>query len=610
MAKQEASLEKQIAEPEQKSYGLSSLALGLLKEAQLFSVRTAVSERAGESSNTKNASQKIIQADGKNLKNTEQIEFSSNHIFLAGVKVRGPAGLLSNSHDRYDHPDDKIKPHNPNETVEENTFNWRGNELHLRTRNGVAEYFKDADGNEWTSKDGNGWSKQGGLISETFQSKINFDAGKQEVSLENPFGNHTVYKNDGSVKTSFSSSKAKEISFTRTADGKQIVSDGEKTWISGDGKNWISQADKKQGAFELDENGRLLFMDSSGVNKIEKQSEQAQAISDKMTEMEKRFTIKLGRPGEQAIYHEDNANIQYDLRLPTMEELKVTEAVLIKFAHVAKKNGTDFGGLSINFAASKGNALSFDEHGWHEGKEDGLPPKIGIAPRDFVQTSGYDGMEGTMLHELTHQLQELEWINKKGEEKIPPQVEKFFGFEKVIPPLTNDENGTFRLTDAQGQKWQYDSPKGDVEADDAMWYPVENGKIVMDAARGLDSKALREKLAPEQRPATSYFFNPAETHAEAISMYLYDRRMLHDTNPKLYDAVKTWDQKDINYRYGFNTREDGQIVSKMIRSAYGNVVHNTSENRRAVRELEESWAKSADVKTIPLSFSGHRCARC
>lgn len=587
--------EKQAPESHGKSDGLSSLYLELMKSAQ------EVSSHAIQSSSDK---------AGKftNEPKTNDLSLSTNSLYLSSLKVFGSSRLISTTHDRYEHKGDKIHPHGPKDAVENKTFEWGGKELRLRTRDGIPEYFKDADGNEWNSNDGNGWSKKDGLRSETFQAKISFDENTVELSLEKPFGSRTVFRNDGSLITSFSSSDGQQVSISKDAAGKQILHDGEKTWESSDGKNWKSGAEHREGQYQIEENGRLIFTDALGKERVEKQSETAQAINEKMDDLEKRFNIKMGRPGDKPIYTEDDKQVTFDLRLPTMDELKVTEDVLKKFAHVAKKNGTDFEGLRLNFAASKGNALGFDEHGWHDEAKDGKPPSIGIAPRDFAQTRGYDGMEGTLLHEFTHQLQELEWIDRRHREKVPRDIERFFGFDKVMPPVTKDEEGTYRLTDSQGKKWQYENSQGKVD-DDASWYPVDKDKVVHDDARAIDDKQMRQKLAPERRPATDYFFNPAETHAEAISMYLFERKMLHDTNSALYESVKKWDQRDINYRYGFNTREDGQIVAKMIRSADGHVVPNTSENRRAVRELEDSFASSAVAKVPPL-ISGHRCSRC
>jgi hypothetical protein len=595
------------AEPEQTETRIHSLAFELVKSVQEITGRVADnSALQRDAANKKPAeANNAAAATGTN----SSIEFSTQQLYLTAMKVGHAGHILSDSHDRYDHSDHKVDPHNPNEVVENKKLEWNGKEIQLRTRDGVPDYFKDAEGKEWVSNDGEGWTKKDGPITETFRSKITFDENKQELKLENPFGNSTVFKTDGSMSTSFKTRDGQEVSMSKTADGKQFINDGKRNWTSADGKNWTSGADQKQGNYEIDENSRLLLTDASGKEKVEKQSEQAQSLNEKMDELENRFHIKLGRPGDKPVYSEDKRKVAFDVRLPTQEELKVTEEVLSKFAHVAKKNGKDFEGLQINFAASKGVGLTFDEHGWHDEAKDGKPSTIGIAPRDFAQTRGYDGMEGTLLHEMTHQLQELEWIDKEHNEKVPPDIEKFFGFQHVKPPATKEEEGTYRLTDSQGRKWQWENKDGKVD-DDAMWYPVENGKIVHDDDRALSEKEMRKELPPEKRPATDYFFNPAETHAEAISMYLFDRRMLHGINKPLYEAVKKWDQRDINYRYGFDKRADGQIVAKMIRGADGNVVPNTSENRRAVKELEDSWPKNAKAPVMPFAINGHRCPRC
>lgn len=527
-------------------------------------------------------------------------------IGLAAFKVKEKLKQLPDPRDNFNHEkQEKDSGGSPRGTgaIKEETFEWKGHTFKLTTEDDVPRAFTDQYGKEWESSDGKGWRRKGPVNRETFQGRISLDIQKGQLLLESPYGRQDIYKSDGSSTNNFKNSEGLEISHTKYADGSQKVSDGTRLFVSTDGLNWRSDAETRKGEFQIDENARLLFKGADGLIKEEQQSLQTDKIVQRMTNLEKQFGIKLGRPPE-VTYPDDEEKNPVGMRLPTLEELDVVKEVLTKYAHVAKKQGSNFEGLKINFVSSMGKGKDIDEHAWHDGGEN---PSISIGPRDFEKARGWSGLEGTLLHEMAHQLQEIRWKDRHGNETVPRDLERFFAYQKVMPPLTKEEDGTYRITDIEGKKWQYEKVTVDGEEVE-KWMPIKNGKVSTNPQDGIDDAQMWNRLPEERRPATDYFFHPQEAHAEAMAMFLYRPKMLYDQNPHLYKSVKKWDQQDINYRYGFMKTPDGKQFAKMIRGADGNVVPNTSENRQAVKDQENGWSSQPRSAELNELKTRQRCS--
>lgn len=89
------------------------------------------------------------------------------------------------------------------------------------------------------------------------------------------------------------------------------------------------------------------------------------------------------------------------------------------------------------------------------------------------------------------------------------------------------------------------------------------------------------------KPASWYFTNPAENHAEGLWLLrggVQDRERLYRTSPDLYRIIKEYDQKEIDAdpRYGKNS--DG--TSKFIRLPDGTIGPNNEANRAGVAQFE------------------------
>lgn len=507
-------------------------------------------------------------------------------------------------HEHYEHGD-KHKTENrgqTDDTVYE--LNWRGKKISLKTCDGVPSQFKDENGKEWTSPDGKSWTRENSDGIDAWQGQIKFDSEKQELKISNLYGLETTYKADGSQSIQFQTKDGDTVSQTKYADGRQEIKNKNEVWTSNDGKSWSNGQQLLVSDMQIDAYGRLLHHDQNGKEIYESQSAQQDKINEKMQELSQKYNVRFGKAGELITQDDDKTNKKLELRMPTAEELKVIESILPKYAHVARKNGTDFGGLKFNFVTPNGEGAKVTEHGWHEG---GKNPSISFAPRDAAKTNGWDGLEGTALHEIAHQLQEVRWKDNAGEEHVPKKVEDFFGYKKVMPPLTSAAEGTYRLSDKEGKQWQYESVSNKDEEQEELWMPVKNGKVQKDSELGISEEQLRNRMADNKKPATDYFFHPQEAHAEAMALMLFDAKTLWQKNPDLYNATKKWDQEDINYRYGFQKNAAGEQIPRMIRDIDRNLVPNTDESRKRIHEWEKTWQSQKAEKHATLPSRG-RCA--
>lgn len=304
-----------------------------------------------------------------------------------------------------------------------------------------------------------------------------------------------------------------------------------------------------------------------------------QAISDK-------YNVKIAGPGETAEY---KSNIEVALRLPNSKELDVIESVLEKYSHISKKRQDgkiDFEGLRIGFAALSESAR-IKAMGWHDSAS--KPAGIYFAPKN--DSVGRQGLESTALHEFAHQLQNLLWDDGQGNEDPPESFLKFFGFEEVPAAKSKMENGTYRLTDKHGQVWQHEDLGVDECDQDDYWYPVKNGEVQLDNGKAIVDEELRNRLPESKKPATSYFPDPSETHAEALAMLLFDRKMLFARNRQLYELMKVLDQKDIDRRFGVEKARERKEPF-MIRNLEGKIVPNTMQEQSRLKNAERNWSLS------------------
>lgn len=456
----------------------------------------------------------------------------------------------------------------------EEKTSWRGKEVILRSTGGLATYFKDESGREWESDDGKRWKEKG--TDDAWHGSISIDSSGVLQKDNSSYGVKSSFHPDGSQTKSFTSKDGTQIKIFESVDGKKQLEDGSRVWQSADGKNWSSGTLMQRASIDIDEYGRLRKNTGRAETTLNSSAE-THAIVRTMWRMESTYNVKFSLPGELVDYRDDSKT-KVPMRMPTSDELKVMEEVLDQFKHLSNSaRRTDFDGLKIGFTAFKDNGKSVNVAGWH----DNSPEGIFFGPTIFKNARGVKGLEGVALHELTHELQNKFW----KEDEIPKKVLDFFGYEKA-PKQNSDDDDSYRLKDKDGNQWQYLlTNKTD---SDGIWMPVRNGEMSTDRSEGISDNAMREKLPEGRRPATEYFFDPEEAHADALALYLYEPAALYDTNPHLYWAVKEWDQADINRRYKTIKNRDGSETPLMIRGADGKIVPNSQDNRRKVEEAQSS----------------------
>lgn len=474
---------------------------------------------------------------------------------------------------------------------------------------GVQE-FQDGKGGVWTSSDGARWIRTGSEERDSFFASIKFAANGSLLRFDKTYGLSTTYAVDGSQTRAFTSNDGKNHSLTKFADGKQRWNDGSKTWNSVDGLIWTSGKEKLERQIQIDDFGRLKVRNSdSSSDRIRAVSAQTAEINKQMWRMELQYNIKFALPGERvktmdgspAEPSSDKDNTcsleqkdllpgladdkKVDMRLPSIEEIRVLEKTLKAFSHIADKqsNGRlDFGGLKFGFVSAEGHGAKVTEYGWYSGDK----PSIYFGPRIKTTTVGLDAFEGTAYHEMAHHVQNVTWKTDENEHDIPPQaLLDFFGYEKT-PQSDPKAEPEYRMRDKDGNLWQFKELKIDCK-EKAIWLPVLDGQMSHDLSLGLSNAKFRMLLPEEKRPSTNYFFHPQEAHAEALAMLIQNPKMLWQTNPDLYRELKKWDQADIDAKFKTRKEANGQVVPNRIRAMDGSIVPNTRANSSAIRMQEQ-----------------------
>ena len=551
----EASIPKRSDEPQAEAEEQDPIAPQSLYE------RLYASERSGSTANRLVSQSK---SDSHPTITTEAKEQLPQISIVASTEAHEPKSI-----------NESVEPASSINQTAEQTIRWRDREIILRTQDGTATFFRDKDGRQWTSADGQKWTENG--TDASWHGNISIDQEGNLRTLNSSWGVNTTLTHDGNLSTSFTTSGGKLVSIDQKPDGTQTLTDGNKIWTSADGKTWKSGRELQKGEMHIDEYGRLRKSVGRGEISVTTSAE-TQSISRTMWRMENQYNVKFMLPGSMVEYS-DEKKTKVPMRMPTSDELKVIENVLDKFSHLSvEKNKTDFDGFRIGFTAFKGRGKEVNVAGWY----DNSPEGVYFGPYVLKEARGVKGLEGVALHELSHELQNSLW----KEDEVPKKILDFFGYEMAPKkPEKKDEEPSYRIKDKDGNQWQYLLTKADDA--DGVWLPVKDGVQTTDLSQGITDRQMRELLPLARRPASEYFYDPAEAHAEALALFLNAPITLYDSNPSLYYAVKSWDQDDINRKYKPSKAANGSEIPKMIRSFDGKIVPNTDENRMLRTEQEQ-----------------------
>ncbi|MFN8660079.1 MAG: hypothetical protein U0105_27330 [Candidatus Obscuribacterales bacterium] len=492
-------------------------------------------------------------------------------------------------------------PHKPE--VKEQTLNFRDSKITIKTSNGVATYVNDGS-SEWDSTDGKVWTRRGSNGVHTWRGTIRFDENNNYIEEGTTHGVTRISRPDGSTTTSIKTKAGKEISLTESKDGKLEYTGTEKKWQSNDGgKTWTSGTSTWKGQLGIDSMGRMWREPEGGKREIGEVSEKTQAINERVAALERKYNISIGEAGKQIKYDysdpetDTTKSVNVALRLPTMDELETLDKCLAQYQHLAPKtaDGFDFKGMKFSFVSGAGDGEKVTLWGWYNAQKEGLP-QIFFGPRNAANAHGWEGFEGTVLHETAHHLQSQRWT-KDGGREVPKDVMDTLGwrYDKASGNYQlRDKDGKYwenhsvRLKDKDSGKWYYSN----------RWYPVVDGTVVKEDSRARTTRQMFDSIPEKNRPSTQYFTYPTEAHAEALAMLLQKPEMLYKRNANLYQATRRWDQGDITQRYGLNA--DKQPA--MIRGADGNIVANTPENRKKVADMEAKWSPAGHNKVSATSW--------
>jgi hypothetical protein len=332
----------------------------------------------------------------------------------------------------------------------------------------------------------------------------------------------------------------------------------------------------------------------------EKQDAKEKERKDLQAQLEKTFSISFGKEGEKVKYY----GTESTCRNPTLDELKALEGALYRSqpSHV----NPDGKPLKFEFLneAIRGGATAFHTNG-HIVVQDGIKR---LKPM-HDDTDAYNGpggkedsMMATFIHELSHNTQlRLDDRFAALSTNSPEQAKRgeALGFRKIV-----DEKGRETIWVLEGSR-KSDGKNQDlfrqVPGDVCNWYRCdEKGKVLEEVKEG--KRSLVEHLNNCDMPGrtkvnlpTTYHSNPTEAEAEALTCLRLggaSLEMLVRKCPEAYNAVRDLDRRDTIKTYG--TLPDNKNEPKYIRNKKGNLVPNTEEARKAMKEFEESCRAKKD----------------
>lgn len=459
-----------------------------------------------------------------------------------------------------------------------------------RDESGRPAFVRDHMG-QWKSEDGGKTWKTGEPTFLVRRGEVGIDS-RGRYSFDNEdYGVKSTFSPDGTSTRSMRTANGAELSVTRDARGVPTgFRDRSGEW-RGDGRNWTNSrtGETRTGSVNLTEYGEFKFKSAKGetVEKTE-QLERIQALQKNLTDQ---YGIEFGKPGEKG---RENRTEMHMAGVPTEAELKVLGDVLDKTSH------ENYRGMKIWFVRS--DTYEDKELYGHYGNESGKGPGHGcsggcshnegkvahaggemvIMPKARQTLHGAEGLEGTLLHELSHHEQgqrfghDNEW-GGKGSTRASRAEAGDLGW------TWSKKHGAFLLKDREGGLWR--------RSEDEKWRWTA-GKRPEDGKRLLESEDMQKRALV--RPATDYFPYPYEHQSEGLTLFRIgvgesadgkDRRELARLSPELYGKIKRFDQESID-------RGSGKTVTgepEMIRGLNGRLVENTPANRRLVEEAERSW---------------------
>lgn len=361
---------------------------------------------------------------------------------------------------------------------------------------------------------------------------------------------------------------------------------------------------------DLGDGKRLDIGSSSSENPrdIERQLKNWQ--ENKMKELEREFPVKISRDGDtEKIF--DHTPGKGGLSTLADGLLDITgikdapdnpfgESVALKTPRVDQLVGLEMGlrtsAASVRTADNLGTKVLFPIE---DSREQALAYYMGKdGKRDSIvfdpSNDGVVGTRGVAIHEWFHNSQYVAGTEDKQ------SLDKFYadmGFRLV--------EGRWQLKDKDGNYYAQASDQGvfgDWTRVDDKGRPLRaDGSLAVgwrDAgANRLSNSEMRDRASV--RPSSDYFPDPGEESADAIRG-LRDsqasRQQLLEADRNLYNAAKTYDQRELDRSPRFGKNPDG--TSKFIRLPDTSIVLNNAANRKTVADFESSVIAGAAAKSV------------
>ncbi len=486
-------------------------------------------------------------------------------------------------------------------------------QVQITSRNGVATNIRDHLG-LWTSEDGQTWT--------TGEPHYRVRRGSAQIDAT---GTYSFHNEDYGVRTSLSpdGTTRREVtiggvtySHTRNAMGEPVAFTDERGQWTMQGNRWVHEdaVQQREGDVDLTSFGRFSFRPRAGSDGQTRVTEQLREIQALTRQIEERFRLRIAPEGVQRVdYRATNI-----AGTPTLRELQVLQSVLerspvrdyenrmtVWFIRPDEMRPGDAQSHMGHLASenSPRRDHSCDNCGRHGLVRDGN--HMVIMPSARQTPEGFNGLEGTVIHELVHYEQSRFFV--RGNEGWGTGRQRTPEIERIVNDLGwrfwsgRAENGRAversALIDRQNNHWVSNTDReGNTTWRRVVGGVLQNGRLVggqvssrNDSEHRLNNEQMAERAAVPQ--GTGYFIEPDETLANLFAMFRVstasateNRRTLAVNHPQLYATVRRLDQEFINRGLRRDARQP-----ELVRDLEGRIVLNTSEVSREIRESEMQW---------------------
>lgn len=519
------------------------------------------------------------------------------------------------SDDRQRDPQENLGPAQIQRTTVHGVGANDSTQVQITSRNGVATNIRDHLG-LWNSEDGRTWTT-GEPHYRVRRGRADIDATGVYSFHNEDYGVRTFLSPDGTTRREITVGGV-TYSHTRNALGEPIAFTDDRGQWTMQGNRWVHEdgVQQREGDVDLTSFGRFTFRSRDGSDQQTRVSEQLREIQTLTRQIEERFRLRIAPEGAQRVdYRATNIG-----GTPTLRELQVLQSVLerspvrdyenrmtVWFIRPDEMRPGDAQSHMGHLASenSPRRDHSCDGCARHGLVSDGN--HMVIMPSARQTPEGFNGLEGTVVHELVHYEQSRFFV--RGNEGWGTGRQRTPEIERIVNDLGwrfwsgRAENGTAversALIDRQNNHWVSTTDR----EGNTIWRRVvggvlQNGRLLggqvssrNDSEHRLNNEQMAQRAAVPQ--GTGYFIEPDETLANLFAMFRVstasateNRRTLAMNNPTLYETVRRLDQEFINRGL---RRDAGQ--PELVRDLEGHIVRNTPEVSRVIREREMQWRR-------------------